>query len=96
MTIIGPYYTPYSYRKWDFRLESMADRKAELEKKRKKLDELRQARERKKTEAKDKEVIILDNLHGLSLYAVMSCVSMLHVLSFWIDACISMFQCIDP
>ena len=34
----------------------MADRKAELEKKRKKLDELRKARELKKAEAKDKEV----------------------------------------
>lgn len=35
---------------------AMADRKAELEKKRKKLDELRKARELKKAEAKDKEV----------------------------------------
>lgn len=34
----------------------MADRKAELEKKRKKLDELRKARELKKKEAVDKEV----------------------------------------
>ena len=34
----------------------MADRKAELEKKRKKLDELRKARELKKAESKDKEV----------------------------------------
>ena len=69
----------------------MADRKAELEKKRKKLDELRQARERKKTEAKDKEVIILDNLQFICSH-----VMCIHVLSFWIDACISMFQCIDP
>ena len=35
----------------------MADRKAELEKKRKKLDELRKARELKKAETKDKEVV---------------------------------------
>lgn len=34
----------------------MADRKAELEKKRKKLDELRKARELKKNQAVDKEV----------------------------------------
>ena len=39
--------------------EAMADRKAELEKKRKKLDELRKARELKKAEAKDKEVVSL-------------------------------------
>ncbi len=32
----------------------MADRKAELEKKRKKLEELKKAREQKKIEAKDK------------------------------------------
>ncbi len=37
--------------------EAMADRKAELDKKRKKLEELRKARELKKAEAKDKEVI---------------------------------------
>ena len=36
----------------------MADRKAELEKKRKKLDELRKARELKKAETKDKEVSV--------------------------------------
>ena len=40
-----------------FGAEAMADRKAELEKKRKKLDELRKARELKKAEAKDKEVV---------------------------------------
>lgn len=34
----------------------MADRKVELEKKRKKLEELRKAREQKKKEAVDKEV----------------------------------------
>lgn len=34
----------------------MADRKVELEKKRKKLEELRKARELKKKEAVDKEV----------------------------------------
>lgn len=36
----------------------MADRKAELEKKRKKLEELKKARELRKVEAKDKEVSI--------------------------------------
>ena len=41
---------------WWEQAEAMADRKAELEKKRKKLDELRKARELKKAEAKDKEV----------------------------------------
>lgn len=41
---------------WAQWAEAMADRKAELEKKRKKLDELRKARELKKAEAKDKEV----------------------------------------
>ncbi len=35
----------------------MADRKAELEKKRKKLEELKKAREQKKIEAKDKVLI---------------------------------------
>ena len=34
----------------------MADRKAELEKKRKKLDELRKSRELKKAETRDREV----------------------------------------
>ena len=34
----------------------MADRKAELEKKRKKLEELKRAREQNKLQAKDKEV----------------------------------------
>ena len=35
---------------------AMADRKAELEKKRKKLEELKKAREQNKLQAKDKEV----------------------------------------
>lgn len=38
---------------------AMADRKAELEKKRKKLEELKRAREQNKLQAKDKEVIKL-------------------------------------
>ena len=41
----------------------MADRKAELEKKRKKLEELKKARELKKVEAKDKEVSEQECLH---------------------------------
>ena len=36
---------------------AMADRKAELEKKRKKLEELKRAREQNKLQSKDKEVI---------------------------------------
>ena len=36
----------------------MADRKAELEKKRKKLEELKRAREQNKQQAKDKEVLL--------------------------------------
>lgn len=35
----------------------MADRKAELEKKRQKLEELKKAREQKKKEAHDKELV---------------------------------------
>lgn len=38
----------------------MADRKAELEKKRRKLEELKKAREQNKLQAKDKEVWSLD------------------------------------
>jgi len=36
----------------------MADRKAELEKKRQKLEELKKAREQKKKETHDKELVI--------------------------------------
>jgi len=37
---------------------NMSDRKAELEKKRKKLEELKRARELSKQQAKDKEVLV--------------------------------------
>lgn len=40
--------------------DQMADRKAELEKKRKKLEELKRAREQNKLQAKDKEVNSID------------------------------------
>ena len=40
----------------------MADRKAELEKKRKKLDELKKAKEQRKQDPSDKEVIFF-HLH---------------------------------
>ena len=37
----------------------MADRKAELEKKRQKLEELKKAREQKKKETQDKELVCI-------------------------------------
>ncbi len=45
----------------------MADRKAELEKKRKKLEELKKAREQKKNEAKDK---VSSHIHITVLVAI--------------------------
>ena len=55
----------------------MADRKAELEKKRKKLEELKKAREQKKTQSTDAKVKIsglacLDSLTQLENYVCMS------------------------
>ena len=51
----------------------MADRKAELEKKRKKLDELRKARELKKAVAKDTEVVWTIAMFTLRVPCILVC-----------------------
>ena len=47
----------------------MADRKAELEKKRQKLEELKKAREQKKKETQDKELVSVGIIIVQELYS---------------------------
>ena len=57
----------------------MSERKAELEKKRKKLEELRKARDHKKKETADKEVIEPCVYSGRDVPTIIDCCAKLHI-----------------
>ena len=56
------WFTPFPSSSQQLFPGTMADRKAELEKKRKKLEELKRARGQQKLQAKDKEVLAASRL----------------------------------
>ena len=62
-----------SYHYLEYSVTAMADRKAELEKKRRKLEELKKARELNKLQSKDKEVSMSCQLVSSSGVQPVSC-----------------------